>query len=126
MGNILVEGKRLTGVLDYTVATIAEPALDVGFTAMSLHVAPIDAPAPIQRVAARVARWMSDRYIAAYRRGTGADLTNQPYYEALRWRKRCLTNVVSYRVARGEGELHGMCAVPDLGLGLRGDGQVLP
>ena len=67
--------------------------------------APIDAPAPIQRVAARVARWMSDRYIAAYRRETGADLTNQPYYEALRCASE-LTNVVSYRVARAKGELH--------------------
>jgi aminoglycoside phosphotransferase (APT) family kinase protein len=83
-GNILVEGNRLTGVLDYTVATVAEPALEVGFTAMSLHLAPIDAPAPIQRIAARVARSMSDRYVASYLRGTGADLSNQPYYEALR------------------------------------------
>jgi aminoglycoside phosphotransferase (APT) family kinase protein len=104
-GNILVDGKRLTGVLDYTVATVAEPALDVGFTAMSLHVAPIDAPAPIQRVAARVARWMSDRYVAGYCRETGADLTNQPYYEALRCVSE-LTNVVSYRLARAQGQLH--------------------
>jgi hypothetical protein len=43
-------------VLDYTVATVAEPALEVGYTAMSLCLAPIDAPAPIQRIAARVAR----------------------------------------------------------------------
>ena len=104
-GNILVEGKRLTGVLDYTVTTVAEPALDVGYTAMSLHVAPIDAPAPIQRVAARVARWMSDRYIASYLSETGADLTNQSYYEALRCASE-LTNVVSYRLARAGGQLH--------------------
>ena len=55
-GNLLVEGDRLTGVLDYTVTTLAEPALDVGYTAMSLHIAPIDAPAPVQRIAARFAR----------------------------------------------------------------------
>jgi len=103
-GNILVEGNRMTGVLDYTVATVAEPALDVGYTAMSLHLAPIDAPAPVQRVAARVARWMCDRYIASYCRETGADLTNQPYYEALRCASE-LTNVVSYRLARASGQL---------------------
>ena len=43
-GNILADGDRLTGVIDYTVATIAEPALEVGFTAMGLSLAPIDAP----------------------------------------------------------------------------------
>jgi len=101
-GNLLVEGDRLTGVLDYTVTTIAEPALDVGYTAMSLHIAPIDAPAPVQRIAARFARGIADRYVAAYLRQTGADLTNQRYYEALRCASE-LTNVVSYRLARATG-----------------------
>jgi aminoglycoside phosphotransferase (APT) family kinase protein len=101
-GNLLVEGDRLTGVLDYTVMTIAEPALDVGYTAMSLHIAPIDAPAPVQRVAARFARGIADRYVAAYLRQTGADLTNQRYYEALRCASE-LTNVASYRLARAAG-----------------------
>jgi aminoglycoside phosphotransferase (APT) family kinase protein len=104
-GNIMVDGKRMTGVLDYTVATVAEPALDVGFTAMSLHLAPIDAPAPIQRIAARFARSLSDRYITAYLSETAADLTNQPYYEALRCASE-LTNVVSYRIAIANGEMY--------------------
>lgn len=87
------------------ITASSQPALDVGYTAMSLHVAPIDAPAPIQRMAGRGARWMSDRYVAAYLRETGADLTNQPYYEALRCASE-LTNVVSYRLARARGQLH--------------------
>jgi aminoglycoside phosphotransferase (APT) family kinase protein len=103
VGNILVEGDRLTGVIDYTVATVAEPALDVGYTAMSLCLAPIDAPAPIQKIAASVARRLCDRYVAGYLRETGADLSNQPYYEALRCASE-LTNVVSYREARARGE----------------------
>ena len=45
-GNILTDGNRLTGVLDYTVVTIAEPALDVGYTAMGFDLTPIDAPRP--------------------------------------------------------------------------------
>jgi aminoglycoside phosphotransferase (APT) family kinase protein len=104
-GNILVEGRRLSGVLDYTVATVAEPALDVGFTTMSLHLAPIDAPAPIQRIAARFARSICDRYLDCYSRDAGADLTNQPYYEALRCASE-LTNVVSYRIATAKGEVY--------------------
>jgi aminoglycoside phosphotransferase (APT) family kinase protein len=101
-GNILVDGGQLTGVIDYTVATVAEPALEVGFTAMSLDLAPIDAPAPIQKVAARVARSLRRKYVDGYVRETGADLSNQPYYEALRCVSE-LTNVVTYRQAQVSG-----------------------
>jgi aminoglycoside phosphotransferase (APT) family kinase protein len=104
-GNILTDGDRLTGVVDYTVATVAEPALDVGYTTMSFHLVPIDAPAPIRRLAARLARSISDRYVAAYLAQTGADLTNQPYYEALRCANE-LTNVISYRRAETQGVRH--------------------
>ena len=68
-GNILVDGDRLTGVIDYTVATVAEPALDVGFTSMSLSLAPIDAPAPVQRLAAPSSpAALCKRYVAGYAR----------------------------------------------------------
>jgi hypothetical protein len=70
---------------------------------MSLCLAPVDAPAPIQKIAARVGRRLCDRYVAGYLRETGADLSNQRYYEALRCASE-LTNVVSYRLARARGE----------------------
>lgn len=104
-GNILTDGDRLTGVLDYTVVTVAEPALDVGYTTMSLDLTPIDAPAPMQRVAARVGHGIGRRYVAAYLAQSGADLSNQRYYEALRCASE-LTMVVSYRLARARGEQH--------------------
>jgi len=104
-GNILTDRDRLTGVLDYTVVTIAEPALDVGYTTMSFDITPIDAPAPIRRVAARFGHDIGRRYVAAYVAATGADLTNQRYYEALRCASE-LTNVVSFRRARARGEQH--------------------
>jgi aminoglycoside phosphotransferase (APT) family kinase protein len=104
-GNILTEGDRVTGVLDYTVATVAEPALDVGFTAMSLCLAPIDAPRPIQRVAARLGRTLCNSYVRAYQGETDAELSNQSYYEALRCASE-LTGVVAYRIARAKGEQH--------------------
>jgi aminoglycoside phosphotransferase (APT) family kinase protein len=97
-GNILTDGDRVTGVLDYTVATVAEPALDVGYTTMSLHLVPIDTPVPVQRLAARLVRPIASRYVAAYVEQTHADLTNQPYYEALRCASE-LTNVIAYRLA---------------------------
>ena len=42
-GNILVEDGNVSGILDWTTVTVAEPVLDVGFTAMGLSLAPIDA-----------------------------------------------------------------------------------
>ncbi len=104
-GNILTERGRVTGVLDWSTVTVAEPALDVGFTAMSLCLAPIEAPAFIQRSAARVGVSVSARYVRTYQRLTGADLTAQPYYEAL----RCATElswVAAYRMAEASGEPH--------------------
>ena len=104
-GNILVDGDELSGVLDYSVVTVAEPALDVGFVAMSFDLVPIGLPAALQRVAVRVARGFRQRYVAAYLRETGADLVNQPYYEALRCASE-LTNVISFRRAAATGEPH--------------------
>jgi len=104
-GNILVEAGRVTGVIDWSVATVAEPALDVGFTAMALSLAPIDAPPPIQRGVARLAGWLCRRYVRAYGRETGADLSSQPYYEALRCAAE-LTGVAAYRLAAAKGEPH--------------------
>jgi len=102
-GNILTDGGRLTGVLDYTVVTIAEPALDVGYTAMSFDLTPIDAPGPIQRLAARFGQGISRRYVAAYVARSGSDVSNQRYYEALRCAGE-LSNVIAYRLARSSGE----------------------
>jgi aminoglycoside phosphotransferase (APT) family kinase protein len=104
-GNILAIDGNVTGVIDWTVATVAEPALDVGFTAMSLCLAPIDAPRPIQRIAARIGRSMCKRYIEGYVRETGADLSAQPYYEALRCATE-LAGVAAYRLAEASGEAH--------------------
>jgi aminoglycoside phosphotransferase (APT) family kinase protein len=104
-GNILTEDGRVSGVLDWTTATVAEPALDVGFTAMSLSLAPIDASRPIQHAATRLGRSMCRRYVRTYQRESGADLSAQPYYEALRCAIE-LSGVAAYRLAEAKGEPH--------------------
>ena len=104
-GNILVDGPHVTGVLDWTVATIAEPALDVGFTTMSLSLAPIDAPRPVQRFVARVGRGIARRYVRAYQRVSPVDLSAQPYYEALRCATE-LSNAAAYRLAASTDGSH--------------------
>jgi aminoglycoside phosphotransferase (APT) family kinase protein len=102
-GNILVDGDgEVTAVLDWTVATIAEPSLDVGFTTMALSLAPLDAPRPVQRIVARFGRGIARSYVRAYVARTGADVSAQPYYEALRCAVE-VGNAASYRLAAADG-----------------------
>ena len=123
-GNILAEGNRVTGVLDYTVATVAEPALDVGFTAMSLCLAPIDASRPIQRAAAR--NWSVA--VQAIRPRLPARGGHRPLEPAL------LRSIALRERADGRGRLpdrRDQTATTrrtpaDVGLDLRPDDQLLP
>ena len=101
-GNLLVDDGEVTGIIDWSVATVAEPALEIGFLTMALSLAPVPMPRPIQRIAQRVGRRLAVSYRSEYESRSDADLTSVPYYEAL----RCLlelSSVVSYRttVARG-------------------------
>ena len=87
-----------TGLKVIAVAVaIAIPLIAAG----QLH----DAPPPIQRGVARLAGWLCRRYVRAYGRETGADLSSQPYYEALRCAAE-LTGVAAYRLAAAKGEPH--------------------
>jgi len=95
-GNVLVDGREVTGVLDWTVATVAEPALDVGFSTMALSLVPIDAPRPVQRLVARLGRHIARRYVQIYQQTAPIDLAAQPYYEALRCATE-LSGVADYR-----------------------------
>lgn len=101
-GNILVDDRRVTGLIDWTVATVAEPALEVGFLTAAMSLAPLPLPRPVHRIAQRVSRRLGARYRATYEQGSDADLTAVPYYEAL----RCLLEldgVVRYRTSIASG-----------------------
>jgi len=101
-GNLLVDGSRVTGVIDWTLATASEPALEIGFTLTSLSLAPIPGPPAVREGVRVVSRWLGRRYLRHYRRGTHADLSAVPYYEAL----RCvieLSGVTAYRDAQARG-----------------------
>jgi aminoglycoside phosphotransferase (APT) family kinase protein len=101
-GNLLGHKRRVVGVLDWSVCTVAEPALDVGFTSVLVTLAPLALPPPAERFVLWVTPKLTRRYVSAYMALNEVDLTNQPWYEAL----RCLielTGVVNYRTARAEG-----------------------
>jgi aminoglycoside phosphotransferase (APT) family kinase protein len=102
-GNVLVDGDEVTGLIDWSVATVAEPALDIGFMTMALSLAPVDMPRPLQRIVQRVGRRLARAYRTAYQSGSDADLASTPYYEALRCVNE-LRHVVAYRRARASGQ----------------------
>jgi aminoglycoside phosphotransferase (APT) family kinase protein len=100
-GNLLTENGAVTALIDWTVAVVAEPALDVGFLTATLSLAP-GIPRAIQHVANVIGRRVANAYQTRYRSGSDAALGTVPYYQAL----RCLLElhgVVAYRAARAEG-----------------------
>jgi aminoglycoside phosphotransferase (APT) family kinase protein len=102
-GNILVDDKgRISGVLDWSTSTIAEPAFDVGATALAFCLIPVPFLGPIRPAIERRGRALYHRYLRAYQRSTDADLRARPYYEAL----RCATElsfVAAWRLAGATG-----------------------
>ena len=101
-GNLLIDAGDVTGLIDWTVATVAEPALDIAFLTTALSLAPVPFPRPMQRTAQRVGRRLATAYRSIYEAGSSADLSSVPYYEAL----RCLlelNGVVAYRNTIAQG-----------------------
>jgi aminoglycoside phosphotransferase (APT) family kinase protein len=104
-GNILIDGGEVSGLIDWSVATVAEPALDVGFLTAALTLAPVPLPRPAQRVIRLVSRRLAIAYRSVYESGSDVDLASVPYYEAL----RCLlelNGVVRYRTTVAAGLEH--------------------
>ena len=102
-GNVLVEKRRVTAVIDYSVATVAEPALDIGFCVMPFRIVPVPLPRALRAFALSVGRRAGDRIAKRYATATGRDLTNQPYYEAMRVALE-LQNVYRWRTATAAGD----------------------
>jgi aminoglycoside phosphotransferase (APT) family kinase protein len=96
-GNLLVDDRTVTGVIDWTVAAVAEPALEIGFLTATLSMA-AGVPRTVQGVANVIGRQLATAYRTRYESGSDADLHAVPYYQAL----RCLIElhgVVAYRAA---------------------------
>jgi aminoglycoside phosphotransferase (APT) family kinase protein len=64
--NVLVDGDRAT-LIDWTTATVTDPAFDVAFTSMVLRHAPIDVPDRLRPTMARATAWLAQRFVAEYR-----------------------------------------------------------
>jgi aminoglycoside phosphotransferase (APT) family kinase protein len=76
--NLHVEGGRVTGVFDWSKATLADPAYDVAATLARLKSGVPGLPAPLRAVQMVVQR----RYLSLYGRRRAVDADAVRYYEA--------------------------------------------
>ena len=99
--NILLEGRRVSGVLDWAWSKIDDPAWDVGATVALMTQGPLALPGVLQGVAAAARRWLVARYLRAYAAVRPIDLTAVRFYEALRCVGMLLEAGVHRQAARG-------------------------
>jgi aminoglycoside phosphotransferase (APT) family kinase protein len=82
--NILLVGEEVSGVIDWTLSRVADPAFDVGATIAIFRHGPIDLPAALQPLADVARRLLLTAYLHAYLRESSLDRRVLRYYEALR------------------------------------------
>lgn len=98
--NILVRDGQVTGVIDWANTTVAEPALDVGFTVGSFVTVPVSVPQGFRQLvyaSMRAARLIYER---SYRRLAPLSVAKVRYYEAA----RCVSELVwmGSRIVNGD------------------------
>jgi aminoglycoside phosphotransferase (APT) family kinase protein len=81
--NLLTVGLELQAVIDWTGGRIADPAYDVGFTAVLLAQAPIDVPRLARPAVAALGRWLARRFKAEYQARDRVDDATVGWYEVL-------------------------------------------
>jgi aminoglycoside phosphotransferase (APT) family kinase protein len=82
--NVLVEGGRVSGVVDWTNTVIADPAFDVASTRTILRFVPAELapmPGPLRWLARVGQPILAARYVARYRRRRPIDAARLAYYE---------------------------------------------
>jgi aminoglycoside phosphotransferase (APT) family kinase protein len=82
--NILMEGRSVSGVIDWSWASVAEPAYDIGATVAIFAQGPVDLPAILRPVANFVRRRFIRDYLRSYSKQFPIDLDDVRYFEALR------------------------------------------
>ena len=81
--NVLARRYRVTGLVDWSWTTLAEPELDVGFANASFATAPVEAPRLLRTIIERAQRQFSSSYLRAARRQAALDPKRVEYYQVL-------------------------------------------
>lgn len=102
VNNVLVYQDAVSGVIDWSLTKVADPAFDVGNTRVLMMLGPRDAPSFLQPILGLLTRNLARRYYGAYRKLRAVDASAVRYYEAL----RCLHSLVwagEHRAAAANG-----------------------
>ena len=105
--NLLAQGGRVTAVLDWPNALVAEAECDVAATLVILRLTPIavlPVPAPLRPLVAVLRPIMTARYLARYRRARALDPARLAYYEA----GACMRGLVRAGEARVAGPTNAL------------------
>jgi aminoglycoside phosphotransferase (APT) family kinase protein len=97
--NILMEGGAVTAVIDWGRTTIADPAMDVGFTTANIATIPIEVPRLLRGIFYAIIRAAGRRYYRAYTRLRSVDDAAVRYYQVV--------NCVGQLVWLADGLIHG-------------------
>jgi aminoglycoside phosphotransferase (APT) family kinase protein len=81
--NLIVSRGRVTAVVDWTNARLAEREFDVACTAQLIAQWPIPVPQVTRPLFMRIGRFFAGRFTAAYRRGASVDPERLRWYDAL-------------------------------------------
>jgi aminoglycoside phosphotransferase (APT) family kinase protein len=82
--NVLARRYRLSGVVDWSFTTFAEPELDFGFSNAAFATAPVDGPRAIRPFLEHAQRQFASRYLRSARRQGQLDMKRVEYYQVLR------------------------------------------
>lgn len=110
--NVMVKGKKLTGLVDWTMGAIGDPALDVGFAlvGMAKIPEPFPPPPPIRNVVHAAGLNVAGR-MAAKTAALVGDAERVAYFEVLRCAMEFAAVHNGRRVGRPTGWEHGISAL---------------
>jgi aminoglycoside phosphotransferase (APT) family kinase protein len=82
--NVMMDGGSVSGVLDWAMTQVADPAWDVGASIALFGYGPVDLPGPVLRVVNWLRGGMLRRYVKGYQETMSLDMDAVRYYEAFR------------------------------------------
>ncbi|MGO9607851.1 MAG: phosphotransferase family protein [Candidatus Binataceae bacterium] len=88
--NILTEGGRGTGVLDWGNVTLGDPAMDLGASTANMMAIPIEVPGPLRWLFRRLLNMVARQYYRGYCRLNPLDDRAVRYYQVF----RCMMQLV--------------------------------
>jgi aminoglycoside phosphotransferase (APT) family kinase protein len=82
LSNIVVQDGRVTGVIDWSISKLADPAYDVGRTAILITCGRVDLPRGLRPLESLLRRSLCARFLRIYRRSSRVDDASLSYYRA--------------------------------------------